>query len=285
MSGLKNLKAYDDMSAETLNEILRRDFLGVNDEALDEETILYITQIIANREDEKPTGLFDDPDVSWQSFRQSFIAPVDICSGEDNRISRSDTIQPYTKKKAYKRTLRIVLIAAVTTILFIGAAYAASALGWLPKWTEDHFTFTDAETTSETGENKAFNGNNCITLEDALALHNAPDNIVPTYIPHGYKQVEFNYAYIPNAYAIFDCGYSNGMGFISFIYSVDYSDDHGSFTKDDSAPDVYTVCGVDHYIVTNADQYKAIWQNGSFECCLFGYESREALIKAIDSMY
>lgn len=282
MSGLNNLEAYDDMSTETLNEILRQDFLKANDETLDEDTILYITQIIADREDEKTTGLFDDVELSWQSFRQNFIAPDAICSGEDNRISRSDTIQPNRKKKPYIRTLRAALIAAVITLLFVGAAYAANALGWLPKWTEDYFTFAD---TPETSEAQAFDGNNCVTLEDVLALYNAPDNIVPTYVPDGYEQVEFSYTASPNNHTAFVIIYSDETDFISFSYLIDNSETVSSYTKDGGEPAVYEAGGITHYIVTNTDKYKAIWQREDFECSIFGYKSREELIKAIDSMY
>lgn len=285
MSGLNKRKKYDDMSTEALNEILRQDFLNTGDEALDEETILYITQLIADREEENPTGLFGDVETSWQNFRQNFIAPVDICSGEDNRIPHSDTIRSSTKKKPYIRALRTVLIAAVVTALLIGAAYAASALGWLPKWTDDHFTFAAAETTPEAGKTDAFDSKKCVTLEDALALHNAPDNIVPTYIPEGYKQVEFNYAFMPNNYTTFGVTYSDGTAFISFSYLVDNSGTISFYTKDDGEPKMYTTGGIAHYIMTNADQYKAIWQNGRYECCISGCESHEELIKAIDSMY
>lgn len=285
MSGLNTRNEYDDMSTETLNEILRQDFLTGSDEALDEETILYITQIIADRDDEKQAGLFGDVEISWQNFRQNFIAPVGMHSEADDRISHSDTIQLSTKKKPYIRALRIALVAAVVTALLIGAAYAASALGWLPKWTDDHFTFADTEATSEADETRAFNNNECITLEDALALHNAPDNIVPSYIPAGYEQVEFNYASIPDGSVNFGVFYSDGENFITFSYLIDNSGIPSLYTKDEGNPEIYAVCGHEHYVMTNENRYRAVWQNETFECCLSGFESREELIKTINSMY
>lgn len=282
MSGLNKYAKYENMSTEALDKILRQDFLQTNDAELDVDAILHITQIIVNREEENPTGRFGDVEASWQKFRQNFIAPDDICLGEDNNTSRSNTMHTHTKKNASIRTLRTVLIAAVITALLVGATYAAGVLGWLPMWTGEHFTFTSAEETSAT---EASDAGNCASLEEALSLHNAPGNIVPDYIPVGYEQVEFNYASTPGVYTTFDCGYSNGAGFIMLSYSIDYSDGYSLFTKDEGTPEVYTAFGIDHYIMTNEDEYKAIWQNGNFECSLSGFESREELIKAIDSMY
>lgn len=79
MSGLNKYAKYDNMSTEALDEILRQDFLQTSDEKLDVDDILYIAQIIVNREDENSTGRFGDVEASWQNFRQNFIAPDDIC--------------------------------------------------------------------------------------------------------------------------------------------------------------------------------------------------------------
>lgn len=274
MSVLNKFAKYDAMSTEELNEILRQDFLNPGDELLDADAILYISRILADREED---SLADDAEASWQSFREKFIVSDNAGPDEEKHPSRTSFTHTNTKQRASIRTLRILLIAAVITAVLVGATYAAGIFGWLPRWSSDHFSFSPVEETSDTGD--------CTTLEEALARHNAPPNIVPRYIPDGYEQVEFHYTSTPGAYSTFDCGYSDGTNFIHLIYFVFYTDEHRLFTKDEGNPEVYTTGGIDHYIMTNVGQYKAIWQNGNFECSLFGFESRDDLLKSINSMY
>lgn len=274
MSVLNEFAKYDAMSTEELNEILRKDFLNPGDELLDADAILYISGILAEREED---DLEYDTEAAWQSFRQQFIVSDTPRPDVDNMSSYAKSTNTRTKSRSPIRALRILLIAAVITAVLVGATYAAGILGWLPKWNSDHFSFAPVEETSNTGD--------CTTLEEALARHNAPPNIVPRYLPDGYEQVEFYYVSMPGAYSTFDCAYSDGESFIYHIYTVFYTDDHSIFTKDEDHPEIYTVGGIDHYIMTNVGQYSSIWQNGNFECTLYGFESREELIKTIDSMY
>ena len=274
MSVLNEFAKYDAMSTEELNEILRQDFLHPGDELLDADAILYISRLLAAREGDDLTY---DTEASWQNFRQKFIVSDFARPDEGKTISRADTTRSHTKKKASIRTLRILLIAVVITAMLAGATYAAGVLGWLPKWNSDHFSFSPVEETSDSGD--------CTTLEEALARHNAPSNIVPRYLPDGYEQVECKYTPVPGIYATIDCIYSDGVNLLQFCYTVFYSNDHSLFTKDEGQPEIYTIGGIDHYIMTNVGQYSAVWQNGNFECTLYGFQSREELIKTIDSMY
>jgi hypothetical protein len=51
------LSAFDNMSTETLEEILRADFQLTNDTSYT-DAVLYIMDVIAKRERENPTGRF-----------------------------------------------------------------------------------------------------------------------------------------------------------------------------------------------------------------------------------
>lgn len=163
MSVLNEFAKYDNMSTEELNEILRQDFLNPGNELLDADAILYISRILADREEDH---LAYDAEASWQNFRQKFIVSDFTRPDEDKTLSHADTTRSHVKQRASIRTLRILLIAAVITAVLVGATYAAGILGWLPRWNSDHFSFSPVEETSDTGD--------CTTLEEALARHNAP---------------------------------------------------------------------------------------------------------------
>ena len=277
MSVLDKFAKYDAMSTEALNEILQQDFLNPGEDELDPDAILYITRILDEREQDGPykPSAAAETEAAWQRFREKFIAPDSLCLKEEIQSSPADSAHPTRKRSV--RTLRTLLLVAIIAVFLVGGTYAAGVLGWLPEWSGEHFSFSPEADASGT--------NTCASLEEALALHNAPPNVLPQYFPEGYELVEFHYTPTSGAYAFFGCLYSNGTSFIGLNYNVSYTENRRIFTKDENSPEVYSLSGIDHYIMTNVEQYTAIWQNGNFECCLYGFTSREDLIRAIDSMY
>lgn len=173
----------------------------------------------------------------------------------------------------------VVVIAALTT-----AAYASGLLGWIDQWDEEHFYFTQEVEAEETELVISPPEEPFETLEDALAYYNAPNNIVPTYVPEEYEFEGFEY-YVLESLVIFDSYYTNGTNTISFSYVLYSSEPNGLYSKDSGNPEIYTIYGTDYYTMSNTGKYKAIWQKGNFECSISGYDSYEELIKTIDSIY
>lgn len=280
---------YDNMSTEALDEILRQDFLLSDDADSDVDTILYISQIIVEREKATPTGRFDgiDVDAAWESFKQNHLLSDGDVIDENTKTCPEGPISAPRKSKRI-RLLRIAIIAAVLTILFVSAAYAVTVLGWLPIWNDEHFTFAQTEETSNAVESLSYTEaeQSFDSMTDALAAHNAPSTIVPKYIQDGYEETEFVYITVPGGYSMFYSIYSNGEDCIKFKYSL-YStvDTQSLLPKEDGEPELYIVNGITHYILANIDSYTAVWQNGDFECIFSGFSTREDLIDTIDSMY
>lgn len=280
---------YDDMSTEALDEILRQDLLLSDDDYSDVDAILYISQIIVERETATPTGRFDgiDVDAAWETFKQNCLSPDSEIIDKDTKTCPEAPI-PDPRRPKRIRALRIALIAVALTILFVTAAYAVTILGWLPIWSDEHFTFAQTEETSNavaslsyTDTEQSFN-----SMTDALAAHNAPSNIVPKHIQDGYKEIEFNYIVVPDGYIMFYSTYYNDKNYIRFQYTL-YSSTNGQhfFPKEDYEPDIHIVDEINHYIFENIDSYTAVWQNGDFECVFSGFPTREELIDTINSMY
>lgn len=280
---------YDNMSTEALDEILRQDFLLSDDADSDVDAILYISQIIVEREKATPTGRFDgiDVDAAWESFKQNrLLSDGDVIDENTKTCPKAPISAPRKSKRI--RPLRIAIIAAALTILLVTAAYAVTVLGWLPIWNDKHFTFSQTKETSNAVESLSYIDakQSFDSMTDALAAHNAPSNIVPRYIQDGYKEIEFNYIVVPDGYTMFYSTYSNGKNCIRFKYTL-YSSPNGNgvLPKENSEPDIYIANGINHYIMENIDSYTATWQNGDFECVFSGFPTREDLMDTINSMY
>lgn len=63
----------DRMSTEELREILRLDFLLPDDEESDMDAILYVMQLVAERERKNPTGKVPDVREAWASFVKNYL--------------------------------------------------------------------------------------------------------------------------------------------------------------------------------------------------------------------
>lgn len=186
------------------------------------------------------------------------------------------------RPKRFRWGLAAAVIAAIAVLTTV--AYATGLLGWIGQWDEEHFYFTQDAEAEETELVITQPDEPFSLLKEALAYYDAPENIVPTYVPEGYTYEGFEY-WVLESYAAFDLYYTNGTNTISFSYILYSSEPSEQYSKDTGDPEIYTVNGIDHYILTNAGKYYAVWQRDSFECSTHGYDSREELIKTIDSMY
>lgn len=281
---------YDDMSTEALEELLRQALLQSDDDDRDMDEILYISQILVEREKEEPAGRLGDVDAAWAAFKQNRLLS-DGDEPDENTETNSDASVSAPRKTKHIRPLRIAFIAAVLTILFVTAAYAVTVLGWLPLWSDEHFTFAQTEEAENTVTSLAYTDGeqSYDSMAEALAAHHAPADIVPTRIPEGYEEIEFKYVAVPNDYSMFYSAYSNGENHIRLQYTLYHPSNSTSsnslLPKEESEPEVYTADGITHYILKNLDSYTAVWQNGDFECVFSGFATRADLIDTINSMY
>ena len=71
----KNYSKYDSMSTEYLEELLRLDAELPVGEGTDIDEILYILEVIEEREREHPTGRYSEVDVNaaWESFQSKYL--------------------------------------------------------------------------------------------------------------------------------------------------------------------------------------------------------------------
>lgn len=198
------------------------------------------------------------------------------CAGGAKTLSA-----PRPKKR--RRWLRAALAAAAVAAVLTGAAYAAGILGGRPHWNEELFWFSPPGEWSAPDTAPA--GRRFAALEEALSYYGAPDNMVPAYTPAGYKRGTFDCLSMGGS-VFLGAVWNDGQGGAIFLSYVLYgTGDRTIYSKDGGDPEIYVSGGVEHYIMTNMDRYLAVWQRDDFECSVSGFESREELIKTIDSMY
>lgn len=114
--------------------------------------------------------------------------------------------------------------------------------------------------------------------------HGLSDDLIPGYIPDGYKILDLQYTDLADVDSIF-CQLSNGSNDILFIYRI-YSGDSTSFQleKDALSPEKYESGGTTYYIMSNMDDYFVTWLSENIECTISGISTHDEALKMITSL-
>lgn len=281
----KKYSIYDSMSTEMLEEILRADSQLPKGEDSDMDTILYIMEVIANREKAQPTGKYTNVHTAWTSFNENYLPYIenDKSLYDDEDIKDKTDIKqiplykspPSRKSRLQLRTACIVAI--ITVMLFVGTV-TASALGFdlwgtVAKWTEDIFGFS-------VNSNKQAPD----YLQETLDKYNINAEVTPKWLPEGYSFKSVNVIESPLRTTI-NSVYSCENGEISVTIISLLNSPSSTYEKDGGDVIMYPVDGIEHYIMTNLERTKVVWMTGNYECSITGNFSVEEAKKMIDSIY
>lgn len=280
--------ALEKMSTQELNDLLRKAFdqPSLSDE--DSETILAITEVLEIRQ-KNGENIHVDVDAAWDDFQKEYLPLLnedDVSADNEMDVLDEQSPSPTAKKKRWTLT-RVAGIAAAIGITFFVAGslipQADSGNLWnaFIEWTKESFGF-----------NKDIQGEHIDYPEQLEELYNllgehgvTTNNILPKYIPEDYKEVDTRCDERSNA-TMFLCRLEKETNSIILQYCLLTNDDTPSeFQKNDASPEIYSVNGLDHFIIKNVDVYTASWSRGSLECSIQNVPSHDELIKMINSIY
>ncbi len=283
---------FDRMSTEELEDILCQHAQSDDAGEADLNAILYITEVLVQREKEQPIYSIPPVETAWQQFQQKYLSPEtgDVTSSTD--IPQDEAI-PFkeaqtTQNKIRRRSMCAAAAAAILVILLVSSSVTASAFGvnlWdaLVKWTCETFGFSYAGQ-KEVGQDEVHE--QLQELKKTLYLHGfVSKKVLPKYLPEDYIASEP----VVTPYSKFTdiiCMLSNGEQFIMLQYRLRADETKApTYEKDEVDPEEYVAGGVTHSITSNEGTYQAIWQQSNIECGIYGMNTKEELIRIIDSIY
>lgn len=288
------LAIFDNMSTEELEEILRQDSELPQDEKYDMSAIIYIAELIAQRERKDPKGRFTNVNKAWKSFMEDYYPiPCDGKTIPKEKFSeitadrnKTKTASPKRKKpiNLFTRTASVAAIVAVVLLIGTVTAYAMGINLWsvIAQWTDETFNFSASEQTKEPViTHKAQLEYN--SLPDALIANDIKVPLVPKWIPEGFEQTELQVCSKP--FLVFCATYTCSKKVICINISEADPNGMNIYQKDKESVSEFVADGITHYIMSNLSLNKAIWQNGSFECSISGDVSKEELERMITSIY
>ena len=271
--GIGDMSKYDVMTTEELKEILRLDAQTLEEQESDTEMILYIMEVLAERE--RNNGHIGKTALeAYESFKQNYMPETD-----------NDIVPCEISSKPPKRFPRwargLVATAAVLAILLIGSA-TAKAFGFdvwkvVIQWSQETFHFGN-QGTADANNNLQFD-----RFQEALKEGNAPAWLVPTYIPEGFSLLEVNIEQTPLK-KMYRAQYTYGEKVLVIVVR-DYLDKNPVYMEQsEDLVEEFEVSGISYYLFSNYDNVKAIWIVDSYECYISGNVTIEELKQMINSI-
>lgn len=319
MSGLdsgnrKDYSKFDRMSTESLEELLRLDAELPDGEGSDIDEILYISEVIAKREEEHPTGRYAEIDVeaAWETFQTKYRPFVtdgrSLYDFDDDEPGSTETASPAPgtsspsgknriSTQGRRRLGRVASFAAAIAILLGLMTVTAYAIGYdlwgvIAQWTKDTFTFVSVSKVNDPEEYNVgitTDDGEYADLQAALDAYGVTDALAPKWIPDGFTlelvSVDEGSAGVK---AIFCACYRSNDGSIIVQINMHQAPGEASYAtwqKDDMDVDTVKIDNYTFYTMQNAGRACAIWTNGPYECNINGNISSDELHKMIESIF
>lgn len=315
MSGLnsgnrKDYSKYDKMSTESLEELLRLDVELPDGEGSDIDEILYISEVIAKRDREQPTGRYSkaDVDAAWETFQTKYLPYAtdgrSLYDFDDDEPSSTkdtalDMLSPSEKKRISARGRRFLgrmaSVAAAIALLLGIMTVTAYAMGYdlwgvIAQWTKDTFTFVS---TSKANNQETLNTDGVLgdgeyeNLQAALDAYGVSASLAPNWYPDGYVMEPAIVSELSNETLFYICGKNNDRMLALQIYKHNNSEDidYATWQKDDINITTMEIENIVFYLMTNAERNTVVWSNGPFECSISGDISSAELSKMIESIF
>lgn len=279
---------FDKMSTDELKELLRQDSYLEEDEKSDYDAMLYITEVILEREGKDKAAEAAETEAAWKQFKEKYM-PQD-CDGRSLYDLDDEDDEPAQKSAAVllpRKTPRglkwLVGVAAAVAVLVIGTV-TAKAFGFdiwdaLISWGRETFNISRGEPDGEKVIPEELK-----ELADVLIKNGVASKLLPSYIPEGYTAIDVGTIEMDNS-TIVSCFLEKGEGNIVLQYTVYSSEQNlADIQKNDPAPEFYEHGGRQFYIVNNYDEFDVSWVEGNVEGTIYGLSTRDELIKIIDSI-
>lgn len=186
--------AFDSMSTEELEAILRMDSYGGENGKYDTDAILYILEVIDKRQNESAEEKKERTERALEEFKTWYLPSAQ----EGSFLYYTEEKEPDRAERPARRLLRrAALIAAVLAGIFALMLTAQAAgidiFGAIARWSDETFSFAVS--------NASYKGNGggwLAACRQELEDAGLPAEYLPTWLPDGYIPGELKIAQLRN---------------------------------------------------------------------------------------
>ena len=283
------------LSTEQLEELLRADMEA--SKPGNDEVVFHILEVIAQRENQQPTGRIPDVEEAWKEFQREYDLPEGegmslypcVPEGEENsappvrRRRSAVTHQPRLHRRVKQSLAALTAVVALVCGMAATQAAGFDVLGMLGQWTDEIFHFTSGP---ESGESAAPMNENTRLLREALASVGIDEDLAPTWFPEGFTAEEPKIVNSAIGSAI-HVALSNKNGcFLNVIVKQYHSPEHLESTNFEKNPEIeqYSNGHQMFYLFTNSNTITATWADGLLMEQILGNIDEGEIKLVIDSI-
>lgn len=259
-------KHLEELTPDELQTEFETFFLNAADDPLDLELLdLYLKQL--NQCSPMEPEL--TAEESLNSFRDKHAL-----------LLKSLESEPVPPKR--RRAVRVVVMAAAAVLLMGMMIIQVSGVDWIgsfARWSSELFGLSTRDYEVVTQWNPEYDG-----LRAAVEEMGFTERIVPKYLPEGYQETELRIDPVEKSIVAMYSYEDNSM---MFTANLMLRPEGMSIEKSIKDPEIYVAGNIEHYMMTNMDasSFTAVWENGDFDCAIYGVPNKDDLIKMIDSIY
>ena len=268
-----NYSHYDEMPSEQLSEILRKHAHDELEVEPDIEELLYIMEVLSEREKANPNTRMKSAEEAWASFVKHYAPEI----AKEKHIRFPSAIPQWAKRVAVVAVVFISLTAAAVS----ADAFAPGFWDKIASWTREVFYFEEyGQTQDQTPDKENLE---LLSLQEALAQYNITQPVMPSWLPDGYVAADLRTSRTPKEVTISAVYENNGDRLIIKIRHVIGSTPQ-KIEKSEELVETYRHNDVDYYILTNNDALQAAWVVEDCECLVVGKLTLEQMKQLIDSI-
>lgn len=247
---------WESMSSQELKERLKTELAP---DAPDRETVMAIMDELEKREPVKEIPL--EVLAQWEAIKTRKKAKTTRCKS--------------VWKAAIAAVLAVALLGIVPTAMGKGNIFQT-----ISRWTKDLFCFGETESTEFVFQT---DHPGLQELYDTVTALGVTENVVPTWLPEGYETQTIKKLSSPSVITVYGV-FTNGEMEIQVSISVCNEKREMDYQKDDTTVDILECAGIKTYIISNNENYCAMWQRNNIEGVISA-DVKEDLYKIIDSIY
>ena len=234
-----------------------------------------------------PLPELPDTKESLNAFHEKY-AP--LFASAEAASAQNTTSSAFSEKKHFRRPfLKILPIAAALVLLFgsvSAQAFGFDLFGALARWTAEIFHIGSDEvphaaiTLRPLSEGESANYD---SLQEAVEAFGITEPVVPTWVPERFELMNVTAANRKGRILIYG-DYVIGEDFLQISYN-EIEANSNIVEKEDGSVKSHSSGNIQHYLFFDLGRTKAVWQNGSLECCIAGNTSEQEMMDMIDSVY
>ena len=272
-------------STAELEELLALEATDLDDAEPNADFISTILEVISERESTQEQDS-EMTEKAWEEFQEYYS----LRKQEETEPDKDEEVPHDHRRKTehrqlsskISRVIRIGVVAAVLIVLLCGTAMGWNVFQAVAEWTEETFYFL-------TGQERPARATEDAFRQQRLSVKKKTDiAAVPVWAPEGTERIglptENGRA---DRFIVFAVYTVENRQFTIRITIHDTPPETyiGTYQKDTTLEEEYSVGDICHYIVGNNKTLSAMWVNGCVEGYIQGELTLEEMRQMIDSIY